>query len=35
MFDRLSESLSATGFAETRHVVEVHGRCGDCAGGAR
>lgn len=34
VFDRLSQSLFAEGFAETRHVVEVHGRCGDCAGGA-
>ena len=35
VFGRLSETLAAEGFAEARHVVEVHGRCGDCTGGAR
>jgi Fur family zinc uptake transcriptional regulator len=34
VFDRLNQSLVAEGFAEARHVVEVHGRCGDCTGGA-
>jgi Fur family zinc uptake transcriptional regulator len=35
VFHRLSESLAAEGFADARHVVEVHGRCGGCTGGAR
>jgi Fur family transcriptional regulator, zinc uptake regulator len=35
VFHCLSESLAAQGFVEARQVVEVHGRCGDCTGGAR
>ncbi|MGL5011569.1 MAG: GNAT family N-acetyltransferase [Paracoccaceae bacterium] len=33
LFQSLSQSLAAQGFAEARPTIEVHGRCGDCAGG--
>lgn len=35
LFESLHESLAAEGFTEDRQTVEVHGRCGDCTGGAR
>ena len=33
LFESLHERLAAEGFAEARQTIEVHGRCGDCAGG--
>lgn len=35
LFESLHQSLAAEGFTEGRQTVEVHGRCGDCTGGAR
>jgi Fur family zinc uptake transcriptional regulator len=33
MLESLHQRLAAEGFAEARQTIEVHGRCGDCAGG--
>ena len=33
VLESLQLRLAAEGFAETRQTIEVHGRCGDCAGG--
>ncbi len=33
LFESLHQRLVAEGFAEARQTIEVHGRCGDCAGG--
>jgi Fur family transcriptional regulator, zinc uptake regulator len=33
LFESLHARLAAEGFAEARQMIEVHGRCGDCAGG--
>lgn len=33
LFDNLHQHLAAEGFAEARQSIEVHGRCGGCAGG--
>jgi len=33
LFESLHQRLAAEGFAEARQTIEVHGRCGDCAGG--
>jgi Fur family zinc uptake transcriptional regulator len=33
LFESLHQRLAAEGFAEARHTIEVHGRCGDCTGG--
>lgn len=33
LFENLHQHLAAEGFAEARPTIEVHGRCGDCAGG--
>ncbi|MFM7333088.1 MAG: Fur family transcriptional regulator [Tabrizicola sp.] len=32
LFESLHLRLAAEGFAEARQTIEVHGRCGDCAG---
>lgn len=33
LFDNLHQHLAAEGFAEARQSIELHGRCGGCAGG--
>jgi Fur family zinc uptake transcriptional regulator len=32
VMESLHQRLAAEGFAEARRTIEVHGRCGDCAG---
>jgi Fur family zinc uptake transcriptional regulator len=33
LFESLHQRLADEGFAEASQTIEVHGRCGDCAGG--
>jgi Fur family zinc uptake transcriptional regulator len=35
VLESLHRSLAAEGFAEARQTIEVHGRCGGCAGDQR